>query len=172
MTATGEAVFSTTEERVSSGPAPLTAGEYGLRLSNDASIAQKKVPGSVPYINVSFEVLESATTEGGKNRRIFTRFFLNRKAGRDGVVGTNRKGGIVDFAQGLGAEFQAPIVRQQTRDENGNDVTLEYLDPEAVKSWLTEAAGQEVRALLKIQAASGDFEARNEIKSFKRPSNN
>ena len=83
---------------------PITPGEYDLKMGGDWVQKVAEGTGKLPYLNGSVEVLGTAATEGGKNRKVYHRLFLSLKPGGDGVVMPDRGNQLNGLAKGLGVD--------------------------------------------------------------------
>jgi hypothetical protein len=163
MSTTGERTFSTTGRNVVAPKTTLIPpGNYTLKVGSDASIGQSDKPGSVPYINVSFEVEGTSTAEGGKNRRVFHRFFIGLKEGKDGVVNLDRENGLVAFAQALNTQLEG--IEIVSRDDEGT--ATEYLNPRQLVEWLKGYAGAEVKGRVKTEKGTGGYQDKSVVGKF------
>jgi len=125
---------------------PLTPGEYDFKFrSGKAAITVADGVGKVPYINgCQFELMDSASTEGGKNRLIYKSFFLRVSPDADGVAAVDRGDGLVAFSKAIGVNLklgEGSIVKKAAKDKKGKDVTVLMLDPKKVVAWLKEQDG-------------------------------
>lgn len=165
---TGEKTFST-KGRTVVAPTfkPINPGNYDLKVGGDATIAKADKPDAVPYVNVSFEVEGTAETEGGKNKRVFHRFFLGMKEGKDGVINMDRENQLTALAQAMNTEAEDfEIVSREANDSDGNAVTLEYVNPKQVVEWLKSFEGQTVKARIKTEKGTGGFSDKSVISKF------
>lgn len=167
-TTTGERTFSTSGRSVQTQTFKLIPpGTHNLRIAGDASIAKADKPDAVPYINLSMEVLGTASTEGGKNQRVFHRLFLGLNLGKDGVANVDRENGLVAMAQSMGTEVEGvEIVEREATNADGNTVKLEYLNPKQVTEWLAGFVGTEVRARIKTEKGTGGYSDKSVIAKF------
>jgi hypothetical protein len=154
--ATGEKVFSTrgrtTTKYNFEPPAP---GEYEFKIRGaSVAIGCKPEPGSVPYVKVQLEALNTATdASNGRNKLVFHMLFLNTSPMGNGFILTDKGGQIVDLAHALGEEPNIPILDHDAKVKVGKDEyemkTVEILDPQAVKQWLVDHDGATVRGKVK-----------------------
>lgn len=136
----------------------IPPGTHTLELGSDASIAKSKEPAKEPYVNVSFGVQGTATSEGGKNQRIFHRLFLMLRPGKDGVMNMERENGLLALAQALGTlPPECTIVEREEADADGNMVKLEYLNPQQVVEWLKSFAGTPVQGRVKTERGTTQY---------------
>lgn len=164
MSTTGERTFSTTGRTVVAPKTTLIPpGNYTLKVGSDASIGQSDKPGSVPYINLSFEVDGTATAEGGKNRRVFHRFFIGLKEGRDGVVNMDRENGLVAFALALNTQLEGVEIISRT-EEDGS--TTDYLNPRQLVEWIKGFSGQELKGRIKTEKGTGGYSDKSVVGKF------
>lgn len=159
MTTTGEKTFSTTGRTVVNPQTELIPpGTYTLRIGSDATIKKGQKSDSVPRVDVSFEVLGTATTEGGKNRRVFHMLLLSMTPGKDGQLNTDRPGGLTALARCLGTEVEGvEVVMQDAVNDKGEPVKLAYLNPAQVAEWVKSFAGTEVQATIKTQKGTAEY---------------
>src|SRR5574337_978964 len=169
--ATGERTFSTKGRTVKTKTFPLIPpGNHKGTLSADATIGKADRPDAVPYVNVSFEVNDTAQSEGGKNQRVFHMLFLSTLAGKDGDANTDRNGGITELAQALGTELEGiEIVEKEVENSDGDTVKLEYLDPKQVAEWVKGFAGTEVGFRIKTEKGTGGYSDKSKIQKFLLP---
>lgn len=116
---------------------PIAKGDYKLKLLEEGLGVKKseaKGPDAIPYINTRFEVLDSAAKEGQKNRLVFPMFFLSLEPGKDGIIGPERQGGIVEFLRANGKELQTGVLSQTQEDGS----VVKYLDPKPILEMLQE----------------------------------
>lgn len=152
--ATGERTFGTSSRTVEDNFKPLPAGDYTLKLgATEVRCAEANGPtAKIPYVNVTFDVLGTAKTEGGKNRKHFHRFLVSLAPGSDGIVSLDRTSGLTAFAKCIGSEMEGiTIVERESVDAQGAAITQAYLNPAQVCEWLNSLAGAEVKCKLKIK---------------------
>lgn len=165
---TGEKTFSTAGREVKAPVfKPITPGNYKLTVGSDVSMAKADKPDAVPYINLSFEVQGSAESEGGKNKRVFHRFFIGMKPGRDQVINMDRENQLVAFAQALGTQLEGvEILEREANDAEGNSVKLEYLNPKQLIEWIKGFEGAEVNGRIKTEKGTGGYGDKSVIGKF------
>lgn len=167
---TGERTFSTSGRKVSDLKPPLLpAGTYDLVVdASSADVGKADRPDAVPYVNIRFTALNTATKEGGKDRKLFHRLLLSLKAGKDGIMNMDRGGGLTALAKALGTEIEGvEIVSQDVSDVNGNPVTIEYLNPRQVVEWVKSFDGSKLKARVKVQKGTAEYpDDKNEIAAF------
>lgn len=165
---TGEKTFSTTGREVKTVTfKPITPGTYPLILGSDATVAKADRPDAIPYVNASFEVEGSADTEGGKNKRVFPRFFLGMEPGKDGVLNMDRENGLTALAQALGTQLEGvEIISREVQDIEGNPKTIEYLNPQQVVAWLKGFAGSTVKGRIKTEKGTGNYADKSVVAKF------
>ena len=146
---------------------PIATGDYTLKILGDkvtVAAPSQSNPESVPYINARFEVLDSALTEGGKNRLVFPRFFLKNTPTAKGNVPWKGSSGLNGLAKAIGEEFDVPVIDYTTI----GGTTFEILEPVAVKAWLASKDGMTFKAHVKAVKggeyvdASGNKQTRND----------
>jgi hypothetical protein len=155
--AQGEKTFSSDGRDVARfDRSPLRAGEWTGKLhSSKAEIGKKQEPGAIPYVkSVYFEALDSASEEGGSNKRVYQMFFLMLTPGKDGKLMPERQGQIIDLAQAVGVPFNGGIVT--TRNAQGQ--AAEYLNPKDVVNYLKSLDGELVKFRSKIKKGSGGYD--------------
>lgn len=153
MSVTGEKSWSTNGKQATKftfEPAPSKDWEAYV-LGSTAEVKKKQEPGSIPYVNVAFELEGSAMTEGGKNRRIYKMFFLSLKPGKDGNISPARQDGILGLARAYGEEADFPIIEMNDKDGN----MVELLDPRAVVQWLKDHDMQALKLHSKVVSVKG-----------------
>lgn len=142
---------------------PLPPDEYDFQLSASAmEIKKGDKPGKVPYITVTLDALGTATSEGGKNRKVFHNIFLHlTPSEKDGKAMVDRGGGLLDLAKSVGqdCEFSALKVKYAQYDPKGN-MKGELKDfsiakPQEVLEWLKSLDGMTVRGRTKIEKSPG-----------------
>lgn len=150
---------------------PLPTNDYQLRLVTEhLEVAKSKDTGSVPYVNgLRLEALDTATTEGGKNRLIFARLFGGLTSGKKGKCAFEMPNGPVALARALGAELEVPADAIKTVPEyvNGEPTgnAVKYVDPKFIISWLKANEGMVVRAHVR-KVKKADQDAKNELAYF------
>jgi hypothetical protein len=151
---------------------PLPAGDYDLKLNAEkVDLKKGKEPGKVPYVNVPFEALGTATTEDGKNKYVFHRLMLFTQPGKDGKAMVERQGGVLELAQSLGQEvdFNLQTVPYQKYDDKGNPegqmVKVPILNPQEVLAWVKSLDGVVTKATVKIKKQK-NWDDSNEIVYF------
>lgn len=172
--ATGEIKWSSQGKKIERFErTPLPKGDYDLKFNaNDITQEKGEKPGQVPYINVPLEVLGTATGDNGKNRKIFTRFFLHLAPGKDGKNMLERQGGLLDLARALGEEltFTGIQVPYQKYDAEGNRVgemtRIPIVDPAQALKWLKAHDGAVARAHVKVERPQNGFDAKNAVEYF------
>lgn len=168
---TGEKTFSTAGREVKTVTfKPITPGNYNLTLNSDASIAKADRPDAIPYINVSFTAEGTAESEGGKDKRVFHRFYIGMAPGKDGVVNMDRENGLTALALALGTQIEGcEIVTREAQDADGNSVTLEYLNPKQVVEWIKGFAGTSVKGRIKTEKGTGNYADKSVVQKFLLP---
>jgi hypothetical protein len=168
MSTTGEKTFSTAGREVKTVTfKPITPGNYTLKLGSDVSIAKADKPDAVPYINLSFEVLETAESEGGKNKRVFHRLFIGMKPGKDGVLNMDRENQLTALAAALGTQVEGvEIVSRDAQNEDGDSVTIEYLNPKQIVEFIKSFAGSEVKGRIKTEKGTGSYGDKSVVQKF------
>jgi hypothetical protein len=142
---------------------PFAAGEYPCKLlTSGASIKTAKVTDKnkkpLPYIAFSVEAKGTATQEGGKDRKVFVNLFTSLKEDKNGGPPMpTREDQLIGLCDAVGQhpKFKTVIVHGQ-----------ECLDPREVLKWLQTLDGEVVQGRIRIQAASGEFTARNVVAAW------
>ncbi len=150
--AKGEAKFDSSKEKTHKYEnKPLPVQEYEFKLLTGPEIKVAQGVGKLPYINAQLELLNTAEKKGGKNRKIYHRFFLNTSPGKDGVKGTNRQDGIVAFSHAIGKKLVCNTEPAVRVDDKGEKQNVVILTADSVKQWLGGMAG-----------ATGKLKSKNE----------
>jgi hypothetical protein len=142
---------------------PFEAGDRDLKVMAETveikkADPSKKNPKPVSYINCAFEALGTALEEGGKNRRVYHRFFTKMEPGKDGIVTPETVDQINGLLRALGREVDLPIV-----EEAGQKV----VSPLAIKKFLQSIDGEVVKARVGIQKGTAEYpDPKNVIKEF------
>lgn len=153
---------------------PVTAGDYDLKI-NAKDISQKKgtEPGKVPYISLPLEVLGTATSETGKNRKVFCNIFLHMTPSpKDGKNMLERQGGLLDLAKSLGQDLELGgiKVRYQKYDvknqPDGEMTQIVIAKPSEVLEFLKSLDGTVVRGHVKVEKGSGGYDPSNKVDYF------
>jgi hypothetical protein len=167
---TGEKRFSTDDHQpVRFERTPIPQGDYTGRLvMAKAAVGKKPEPGKQPYVkSVMFEVLDTANTEGGKNRTIYHTLFTSLKSYKNGFKLVKKADQIVGLAKALGQTYEATKFVTIT-DEDGS--TFDCLDPNELKSWLDQYDGAVVRFHISHEATgkvvNGQKEMQHRIEYF------
>jgi hypothetical protein len=170
-TTTGERTFSTTGRSVATSKFPLIPpGSYTAKLLGDISVAKADRPDAVPYVNLACEVEGTATTEGGKNQRVFHRLFLMLKPGKDGVVNMDRANGLTAMAQAMGTEVEGvEIIEREATTADGAAVKLEYLNPAQVVEWLKSFVGTTMSVRIKTEKGTAGYSDKSVLDKFLTP---
>lgn len=165
---TGEKTFSTTGREVKTVTfKPIPAGNYDLTLNADATIAKADKPDAIPYINVSFTAGGTAESEGGKDKRVFHRFFIGLAPGKDGVINMDRENGLTALAQALNTQIEGmEVITREAENSNGEAVTLEYLNPKQVVEWLKGFNGAVVKGRIKVEKGTGGYSDKSVVQKF------
>ncbi len=172
QTATGTKTFSTAGRTVAKNTIqPIPPGEYTLSIrADDISVEQSdKKPDAVPYVKYSLEAHGTATTEGGKNRRVFASLFLSLTPGKDGVVNIDRPSGLVALCKALGTELEGVEEAERTvQMPDGSEKVLKFLNPQQVAEFLRNSAGIELKGYVKVEPNeyNGEKTERNVIGRF------
>jgi hypothetical protein len=147
-TTTGETTFSTKNEQVQKFKYPEPpAQDWEAQIIGTTVDVREGAETGVPYVNVAFELQNSAATEGGKNLRIYKMFFLGTKPNAQGNVGVKMNDGIMGLARALGTDLDCDIITKtvRTKDPKTKEITGEeaqqFVDPHAVAEWLKSNAG-------------------------------
>jgi hypothetical protein len=162
--ATGERKFdSSTRQVVQPNFKPFAPGEYDLKIGTDWEIRTAEGQGRLPYLNGSFEVLGTAASEGGKNKKVFHRFFLDLSPAKDGVSMVDRGNGITAFAKSAGTTLEVAILQKPKGKEL---IPVDILAPKETLRWLLAMDGTVVRAHVKIEKGTGGYQDKNVVGTF------
>ena len=148
--ATGETTFSTQGRQVvkfESKPLPTNV-DYDFKLNDDWEIRTAEGVGKLPYLNGSLEMLNTASKEGGKNRKTFHKFFLDLSPGSDGVSMVDRGHGLVAFCRSTGDDLNVGVV---TKPKGEEQKMVQCLAPKATLAWLKAHAGCTGKLRLKVE---------------------
>lgn len=163
MAATGEITWSSAGKKVERFVStPIPTGDYDLKL-NAAGVSVKRSPqpGKLPYVSVMFEALGTATTDEGKNRKVFHNFFLHMNKGKDGKMMLERQGGVLDLANAIGEDIKlsGQLASYQKYDKDGDTVgeveKIPVANAKQVEEWLKSHDGLVVRAHVKVERPKG-----------------
>lgn len=149
--ATGESTFSSagrTVKKFESKPLPIDV-PYDFKVNSDWEKRCRDGAGNLPYLNGSFELLNTASAEGGKNRRVYAMLFLNMTPDKDGVVSVDRGNGLVALSQALGVELSGIKMIPKTKGEGEDAKEVMILSPNAVLEWLKSLDGATGKLMLK-----------------------
>lgn len=173
--AMGEKSFSTEGRKAvkyESKPIPSQAWELKLHTS-EAEVGKSK-QSNLPYLMIPIEALESASKEGGKNRRFYHYLNLGLFDYADGTKPIDGAHQLVGLSKALGTKYQGPVrstkANLKSKDEDGEEVvevkSVEFLDANALKKWLQQFDGTVVRGHSRIQPAKDGFPAKGAIDEF------
>lgn len=168
---TGERTFTSEGRKVVPPKQQLIPnGNYVLELQSAMDIGKGKQYDSVPYLNISFEVEGTAAKEGAKNRKTFHMLRLGVTEGADGTANVDRIDGAVALATAMGTAFSGIEIVSQTviNPETQESKTIEYLNPQQMRDWLSQFKGTKVKGRIGTRAGQGDYGPKNEIKSFSK----
>ncbi len=142
--AKGETTFDASKQQVKKYEStPLPIKEYEGKLLPGLQLKKAAGAGKLPYVFGMIECLNSAVSEGGKNRKISKMFFLNTSPDKDGVAGVNRQDGIVAYSKAVGANLKCGTVSaQKAIGDTGEMVGVRILDPNQALRYLEGTAGQ------------------------------
>lgn len=163
--ATGDKMFSTAGQTpVKYESTPLTPGEYKGKLrTKDASVGKRPEPGKFPYVSYKIEVLDTASTEGGKNRQLFEMLFTSLKPGKDGNLMPKRANQFLGLVRALGAgDVQIPQVTM--KDEN--DEAVPCLSAQHLQKWLQQQDGAIITLKVKTQKGDGTYPAKSVVDQY------
>jgi hypothetical protein len=164
----------------------LPPDKYTLKLMGPATkVSKADKPGAVPYVQTAFEVLGTATHEGGQNRRVYHNFWLKTVPGDDGTSLIEGREQLVAFARAVGETPELPeqdfaTVKLLHRDADGSlrkakqgesvDETeqenITILGAAEVKEWLVQHDGVEVQARIKVEKGTGGYDDKNKVDRF------
>lgn len=170
---TGERTFSTKDRKITK-PAPIPEGTYDVcfRTSTAEAANAKAKEGenesdTLPYVKVQLEVMNTALTEGGKNRVVFPMFQVSLKPNeKTGTVLLDGPSGLTALAKALGTDLEGIEIVTRTTSKGDEQ---EFLNPRQVADWINNKAGESFRARLKVTAAKNGYEASNQVQSFLPP---
>lgn len=134
---------------------PFPKGDYDVELQDtglEVRRSKEKGPDAVPYIGARFTAIGTAAKEGQKDRLVFVNFLLSLKAGKDGVVNTERGGALAEFYRAHGMELEGTVKTMKLEEPlpDGTDEAT-YLDPEPILEQLKEWTGTPVKAHIDIE---------------------
>ena len=149
----------------------LPRGDYQLKIVGDAAkIKQGDKPGSLPYISLRFQAMNTGAE--GAPPLVFHNLFLHLGASpKDGKAMVDRAGGVADLAQALGDEpkFGGRELAYQKRDAKGEAVggmqKMPTMDAQAVLKWIKAHDGDVVTAFIKVEKREG-WDEQNRIDYF------
>lgn len=152
--AKGESTFSSAGRQVVRFEnKPIAQGDYGLELLEtgmEVKRSEEKGPDAIPYVNTRMGAQGTAAKEGQKDRLVFVPFYLSLKPGKDGVIGPDRGGGIVEYLRANGRELDdCPVLELKKSD----GTTETYLDPEHILGILQDMTGAVTQGHVRIEAA-------------------
>lgn len=151
---------------------PFPAGDYDLTLlGGTIEIKGKPEPGKLPYVNLAFEAAGTATTEGGKDKRVYHMLFVNLEPSpKTGTPIVDQANQLLGLAKALGAELEFgsdAILRKDKENDDGDMVKVNILDPRQVVEWLKQFDGAQVRAHVRVKKGTKDYpNDKNEIAYF------
>lgn len=145
---------------------PLPSGDYDLKINAaDWSVEKKPDPGSTPYIKGMFEALNTATTEGGKNRKVFFNLWLSLVPGKDGACTVERANGVNGMAKGFGEECSFSVAQAQKKEKDGSIIKIPIANPQEVLKWVKAHDGAVLKAHVKVKKQK-NYDDQNEIEYF------
>lgn len=162
---TGTSTFSTSTRSVQTKPKPIAKGKYNgtLRTGKLEARGSKNTPGKPVRIAGAYVEVPQ---DSGKPYRVYLDIYTSLKPGKDGIPMTDRGGQIVQLA----AALQSPLDGIETHtatytDEKEGEVTCEFIDPAAVKAYLTNFDGTSVRVDIGVENDL-DGNPTNKVKQF------
>jgi hypothetical protein len=138
---------------------PIPPGKYRAVLKGSEASIQKsnKNPDIPAWVTIPFEILDTAKSEGGKNRTLIHALWCSLKEGKDGAVSPQRGDGLFALAKALGEDpgtFDQQVNVAAGVDDEGNDIDV--IDQRFVKEWLSEQDGKELGLVIKSRSYTGD----------------
>lgn len=165
--AKGEMGFDASKRKVRRfDNSPPPAGEYDFKFrSSKATISVADGVGKLPFINgCQLELMDSASTEGGKNRIIYHSFFLGTTPPPGGETAAVDGGdGIVAFSKAIGVNLKlgpGAVIKKAAKNKKGVDYTALILDPKKVVAWLKEQDGSKGTVRTKTRPDRNDPEVK------------
>lgn len=162
MSTTGETTFTTRGRNTAKQEFKLLPnGEYELKLMGSAAeVKCKPEPGSVPYVQCTFQVT-------GSNRKIYHLFFLTLRPGKNGQAMIDREDQLLGLRDVLGVDADFSIETVQAKDKmTGELEPAQILNGKQFADWLKGLDGTLVKAFIKTEPAMGGYPAKNKIGRF------
>ena len=148
--AKGEMTYSSSDRKVSKFESnPPAPGDYDFKLrTSKLGVSVADGVGKVPYLSgIMLELLNTKTSEGGKNRVIFHRLFLRLDPAKDGVASVDRGDGLTALLKATGLTLKGvTATKMQRATDDGQMVDCVVLDPQKVALFLkaNDGAGGQV----------------------------
>lgn len=169
MSVTGEKSFSTTGKTAKKSdftPLPPKVWEAKVRAES-VEVRKRSEPGTLPYVNCAFECLDSAFTEGGKNRLQYHKLFLNTKPNEKGYSQVEKANQLVGLARAFGEEFNGGVLEVDYTDPKTSATGKTVIvNPAEVVAWLKAHDGMIIKLKTKMRKASENYPADSEIDYF------
>lgn len=142
----GESSFDSKSRKVRKfDNTPLPVKVYEGKVLPGATIEKAAGKGKLPYISCKVEALNSASSKGGKNRKLTHRFFLNMTPNEKGNSHIDSPDQLVAYTKSIDATFKAKGVPAVKIDDKGpkagvkQNVTI--VDPDACLKFIEGTAG-------------------------------
>lgn len=149
---------------------PIATGDYDLKLmGRSAEIRKAQGPGKLPYVNVPFEALETAKEEGGKNRWVYQKFWINTEANASGGAPVDNAGQILGLADAIGERESLDafrIITLKRQPKKGPLEDCDCLNPHDLKKWFVDHDGIVVKGHVIVRRGGKGFNDQNEIDAF------
>lgn len=175
---TGVKTFNTSERQVSKfEKVPPPAKNWEARVDTGKWSIAVGEESRLPYIKASFELLNSATKEGGKNRWIYHNFFLDiTPSKKDQKAMVDRQGGVTDFSKAVATELNLEgddVIMDKERpvkDSNGKPTgefePCQVLNPQVVLQWFKQFDGSVIKLRSKIRKGTNGYADQGEVDYF------
>lgn len=150
---------------------PVRKGSYDLKLDGSTvEVRPGSEPGKLPHVVCLFSILGTGSPDGGKDRRVLHRFFLNMEAAADGSSMVERADGVLGYTRSVGEEPEfggrmAPYIKKDKKGNVLESKQVPILDPQELATWLKEHDGVVTRAFIGIERSEG-YDPRNKIQEF------
>lgn len=142
----GESSFDSKSRKVRKfDNTPLPVKVYEGKVLPGATIEKAAGKGKLPYISCKVEALNSASTKGGKNRKLTHRFFLNMTPNEKGNSHIDSPDQLVAYTKAIDATFKAKGVPAVKIDDKGPKIGVKQnvtiVDPDACLKFIEGTAG-------------------------------
>lgn len=153
-------------KKVEFTPPPVKDWDARLMLEN-LKIAVAQGVGKLPYIDVHIELLNSAIREGGKNLRLFHKFFVDlTPSDKDGAAMVDRQNGLVAFSKSVNTALNCDVVTKTKKNDDGTEKECEILEPDSVKRWLKQFDGVVFKLKSKIEKGTAGYSDKGAVDYF------